>query len=203
MTTSTRRYAGRPAADRARERRARLLEAALEIIGSDGFAALTVDGVCAQAQLTKRYFYESFTDRDALVLCALDDLFDAIADGIRRVVAGTEPGPARARAVVEHLVAALADDPRRARLYVECTAQDVLRARRTRAIDDFTRLVCDEVFEFEGPRRRSVDRRLAARVVVSGTTDVVTGWLDGTVRCSRRTLVETIVALGQGAVTAL
>src|SRR5258705_353216 len=60
-----RRYAGASADERRDERRARLLAAGLDALGTDGHRATTVRGVCARARLTPRYFYESFDDLDA------------------------------------------------------------------------------------------------------------------------------------------
>ena len=44
---------------RGRTRQA-LMDAALDLVATDGVAAVTVRGVCAQARLNDRYFYESF-----------------------------------------------------------------------------------------------------------------------------------------------
>jgi AcrR family transcriptional regulator len=39
---------------------------------ADGMAGLTMTAVCASAGLTERYFYESFHDREALLVAVLD-----------------------------------------------------------------------------------------------------------------------------------
>ena len=68
MPVARRPYGGVSAEDRVAARRTRLLEATLAIIGEHGVAAVTVDLICSEAQLGKRYFYESFTDRDTLLV---------------------------------------------------------------------------------------------------------------------------------------
>ena len=51
-------YRGVDAADRLASRRARLLEAGLDILGSDSDPSeLTVRGICRQSGITSRYFY--------------------------------------------------------------------------------------------------------------------------------------------------
>ncbi len=85
-------YRGIPADARVAERRARLLAAALDEIAGGGVAALSVRAICARAGLTRRYFYESFGDLDALLLAAFDDLHGEIADAI---VAALAPSAAR------------------------------------------------------------------------------------------------------------
>ena len=73
-------YRGVDAADRLAERRARLLEAGLDILGSDSdLSELTVRGICRQAGVTARYFYESFTDKDDLVASVYDWVIADIA----------------------------------------------------------------------------------------------------------------------------
>jgi AcrR family transcriptional regulator len=60
-------YAGKEAGARLAERRKKLLAAGIQLIGRHGFAAMTIDAVCAEAGLTKRYFYESFANREELL----------------------------------------------------------------------------------------------------------------------------------------
>lgn len=63
----TRSYEGRSAEDRRAERRTHLLEAGIRLIGRDGYAAASLNAICAEAGLTKRYFYESFDSVEALL----------------------------------------------------------------------------------------------------------------------------------------
>ncbi len=53
-------WRGVPRDERVQERRARLLEAGLEVFGTVGARHATVSAVCQAAGLTQRYFYESF-----------------------------------------------------------------------------------------------------------------------------------------------
>ncbi|HET9877585.1 MAG TPA: TetR/AcrR family transcriptional regulator, partial [Mycobacterium sp.] len=73
-TSSVRPYAGVDAADRLAARRARLLEAGLGLLGADRpqRTELTVRGICREAGLTARYFYESFADKDEFVSAVFD-----------------------------------------------------------------------------------------------------------------------------------
>ncbi len=71
VSSATRRhsgqYAGKTASARSRERRARLLDAAIRLFGRDGFSATSIDAICAEAGLTKRYFYAAFSSREELL----------------------------------------------------------------------------------------------------------------------------------------
>src|ERR1700677_1447709 len=89
-TTNARPYGGVDAADRLATRRARLLEAGLDLLGGGDAAELTVRGVCRQAGVAARYFYESFADKDELVGAVFDWV---VAD----LAATTQPAVATAR----------------------------------------------------------------------------------------------------------
>ncbi|HEY4795002.1 MAG TPA: TetR family transcriptional regulator, partial [Mycobacterium sp.] len=77
--TSARPYGGVDAADRLATRRARLLEAGLDLLGGDVAADLTVRGVCRQAGVAARYFYESFADKDEFVGAVFDSVIAELA----------------------------------------------------------------------------------------------------------------------------
>ena len=64
--TIGRRYGGVDPEERQRQRKARLIEAALAVFGEKGYHPSTVRDVCKQAKLTSRYFYESFDSMEAL-----------------------------------------------------------------------------------------------------------------------------------------
>lgn len=61
-------YAGESPDERVLRRRKQFLEAGLELFGSIGYRATTVRILCKQAKLTDRYFYESFTSTEDLLV---------------------------------------------------------------------------------------------------------------------------------------
>jgi AcrR family transcriptional regulator len=113
---------GRTLAERRQERRDALLASALELFGTKGYAATSVEHICRHANVSTRNFYEEFDNRVA-VLSALDE---QIAEQALQALisADVEPGPdlvvRRARARVAALVHAFVDDPHVARvMFVE------------------------------------------------------------------------------------
>lgn len=191
-------YGGVSAIERVATRRASLLESCRTVIGRDGVAAVTVEAVCAESALGKRYFYESFTTREEMLLAVADGFYDDLLVRMRAAIADLPQGD-RARPVVETLVAALGGDQRLARLYVESPATPVLAERRHRAIDDYTRFVAEDVLPASAADARSQARhRLATRLLVAGTTDLVAGWLSGEVNADADDVVEAIAAVGAG-----
>ena len=94
-TPPGRRYGGADPTQRRERRRAALIAAGLDAFGTDGYANVSVKGICDLAGLTQGYFYESFTDRAALLVAVYDDCVDfvraATVDAAAEI-AGAAPG---------------------------------------------------------------------------------------------------------------
>ncbi len=88
-------YRGLAPDERRAQRRAALIDAAIETYGERGYRASTVKGVCAAAGLTERYFYESFESSEALLMACYHhvnaQLFMQIAEAAE--AAGARHGP--------------------------------------------------------------------------------------------------------------
>ncbi len=67
-------YGGRSAQERRQDRRARLLAAALDLFGTDGFPSTTIERLCAVANIATRSFYEEFASREDLLRTVYDEL---------------------------------------------------------------------------------------------------------------------------------
>ncbi|HEX4357257.1 MAG TPA: TetR/AcrR family transcriptional regulator [Pseudonocardia sp.] len=196
MTGVVRPYRGVSADERRTERRQRLVTACLDLVGEGGVAAVTAQAVAERAGLTRRYFYESFTDRDAVLVDALDGMFGTLREDIRAALGTAGDAPLdRARATIELLIATM-DDARVARLYVEAPGHPALRARREQAIHSYTRLLAEEVLRLPRDDPRT---ELAALILVAGITEAVTSWLAGRIPLGREELIEQIVQVSLAA----
>jgi len=194
MTTVVRPYKGVSAEERRAERRARLIQACLEVVGAEGILGTSAERVCAEAQLTKRYFYESFPDRDALLLAAADELFATLRERMEQELPRNHSRRERTHAVLTVLIDTLSGDPRLARLYVESPGNPVLLARREQAITSFTEFAATAVLSDDGSAP-DPGRLLATRVLTAGITDVITSWLAGTLDADRDAIIETLERL--------
>jgi AcrR family transcriptional regulator len=197
------RWAGVPAADRKAARRDLLLDAALELLGTEGWRATTVRGVCQAARLNPRYFYESFEDIDALIVALYDRLMRELAAQLLAAVdAAGDDRRAQVRAAVECTVRFVDDDRRRGRvLYVEALGNEALNRRRVETGLAVVEAVERDAAERHGPLPRGAPTgRLGAAVVVGGFSEVLVAWLDGRIKMSRQRLIEEatelFVALG-------
>jgi AcrR family transcriptional regulator len=186
-------YRGVAAEERRAERRARLLDAALELVGGGGWQAATVRGVCAQAGLTTRYFYESFATRQALVIALFDAVTEEAAVRVLTAVA-TAPDDAerKAHAAVGTFVDLLVEDPRKARVaFAETQGDDALTQRRRDGLRMFARLTAEQALDFYGAPA-DVDRivQLTATLLAGGLSELLMAWLDGDVEATRDELVD-------------
>jgi AcrR family transcriptional regulator len=207
-TRAATRWAGVPAADRVAERRTLLLDAGLELLGTEGWAGTTVRAVCQRARLNPRYFYESFDDLDALVVALYDRLVDELRREVREAVdaAGDDPR-AQVRAAVETTTRYVDEDRRRARvLYVEALGNEALNRRRLETGFAIAGFVERDAADRHGPPPSGEQvGRITAAVLVGGLSELLVAWLDGRIPVTREQLVddatELFVALGDAAAT--
>lgn len=191
-------YGGVPADQRRAERRARLIEAGLDLAGTDGWQAATVRAVCARAKLTPRYFYESFENRDALLLAIFDELAAEAAERVLvAVTAAPEEAEAKSRAAVAAFVDLLVEDPRKTRiLFAEAMGHEALIRRRLDVLKMFAGLIADQARAFYRPPRgseRLVDT--TAFLLAGGLAELLIAWLDGDLESTRDELVDDVAAL--------
>jgi AcrR family transcriptional regulator len=190
-------YRGISAEERRAERRERLLDAALDDIGDVGLSGLTMKRVCARAGLTERYFYESFSDRDAL-LVALHDRVHAQVDLAIADALAVAPDDLleRFRALAGAVVAVLADDPRIGRTYREAAASDALREPQREATEQYAALLAALIraaHDLSDAHQPRLD--LLSHVLVSGLIVTIGSWLDGTIAVSRDELIDEMARL--------
>jgi AcrR family transcriptional regulator len=183
------RWAGVSPDDRRAERRTLLLDAAFELLGTEGWSGTTVRAVCQTAQLNNRYFYESFDDLDALVVALYDRLVEELRVAVGKAVANAGTTPADlVRATVESTVRFVDEDRRRGRvLYGEALGNEALNRRRLES--GFA--VADLIAAGASDRIHT----LSAGIVVGGFSELLMAWLDGRITVSRKQLIEDATAL--------
>jgi AcrR family transcriptional regulator len=191
--SATRVYAGATTAERHDARRERLLEAGLELLGTGGPNAATVRAVCAEANLTPRYFYESFAGLDALLVAVFKRITDELATEILKAVV-PPPGDshATARAAIAAGVETLTDDPRKGRiLFAEAIGSDALARLRRETLRGFAALVAAQGRAFYGVPD-STDRliEISSLMLVGGLAESFAAWLDGEVEATIEELID-------------
>lgn len=179
-SATARSYGGISAEDRRAERRTRLLAAAREVWGESGLSAVTVRGVCKQAGLIDRYFYEHFAGRDELLAAVADQLREELLSVL--VQSGlTADGTAedRLRAALGAFLQAIADDRRIHRIIAsDFQAVPVLAQRRREVLATITDLVVQNVPDALPGDYDPEALRRAALFITGGVNQLIETWLD-------------------------
>ncbi|MBE9373776.1 TetR/AcrR family transcriptional regulator [Saccharopolyspora sp. HNM0983] len=194
-STSSRVYGGLSGEQRRSERHALLVEAGLNLLGAEEDPKLTVRGACSEAGLVTRYFYESFADRDELVIAVFDRVVSEVAAAALRAIEDVPDLHDRARAGLGAIVGSIAEDPRRGRLlFSSALNSPVLVTRRARSTRMFVQLLREQARSTYGTQE---DPRadLLADFLVGGLAQVLSAWLSGTLDTSQEEIVERCAAL--------
>jgi AcrR family transcriptional regulator len=199
-------------AERVAARRARFIEAGIELFGTQGFRGATVRGICAAAGLTDRYFYESFASLEALLAEVYRTLKDGLAKRLTEESFGAEGWHGDEAAVERQVTAAYeiwfdtVRDARFARiLLVEVLGvspgMDALYEASAR---DMAALVLTPLSVTRPAIRLSKARReLLGRALVGAGLQVAKMWMTGGYKLARRDVVRTCVLVATGTLAAL
>jgi AcrR family transcriptional regulator len=199
-------------------RRRRLLEVGFELLGGQGSAAVTVRSVCRHAKLTDRYFYESFADRDELLVAVYDvvaeEARDVLASAVARAASRATPGPRRpeviARAAVVAFLGLLTGDPRKGRVLLLAPMTDAtLSAHAVGLMPMFAELIRVQLAAAGDDSAASTDdggssgarsepplqERMTATALIGALSNLFVRWLDGTLAATEQQLTDYCVRL--------
>jgi AcrR family transcriptional regulator len=120
-----RRIRGRTLAERRAERHEAMLAAGLDLFGTKGYAATTVEEVCRRAYVSSRNFYEEFDNRLGLLVAVGERIVAAAFGAWTAIGTPGDTAAATLRRRVSALVHTLVDDPRVTRVaFIETVAID-------------------------------------------------------------------------------
>lgn len=176
-------YAGRSMEELKAERRERLLNASFIIVGSEGYARLSVDRVCVAARVATRHYYEHFQGREAL----LHSLYDRLEGELWQVVtrALTEPGVEygeRTGTAIRSFVNYCLSDPRRARIIClesvgVSAGMETRRRRLTRRFAELIQQVSQQLAS--SGELPAADYRIPGIALVGATYELLVEWIAG------------------------
>lgn len=195
VVTSTRPYRGIKPDDRRAERRGRLLDAGLSILGSEAEPeAATVRGVCRQSGVSARYFYESFSDRDDFVGAVYDWVIADLAATTQAAVTAAPPRE-QARAGMANIVRSIAGDARVGRLLFSAELADSVVVRKR---DESTTLLAMLLVQYVGQTLRVPEDEhieATAHFTVGGVGQAVSAWLGGRIAMTADELIDHLASL--------
>ena len=173
---------GRTLEERRQERREALLDAALEVFGTKGYASSSIEEICRLAYVSSRDFYAEFANREALLGALGEQITINIYVALTDVT--VDDGPhlerRRTRARIEQIVRALVDDPRVARIAIveSVGISEEYEARRRQAhhlyADWIQRYVGAEL-EAKGVAERQ--QRALALALVGAVNELIVDWI--------------------------
>jgi AcrR family transcriptional regulator len=180
-------------------RRGRLLAAGLELFGTQGYLRTTIDQVCAEAGLTKRYFYESFRSCEDLLGALVRSLWlEATQRGMAGVEAAQGGPESRIRQGIGAVVGYYTDDIRRGRVaFLESVGiSDRIEGYRREFIGMFAALLQGYAAELLGELVPPEEvMRLNAGAFVGAGSELVTEYLLGGLTISPAALADYLTSL--------
>ncbi len=150
--------------------------------------------ICVQAGLTERYFYESFSARDGLLLALVDEIAEQVRAAVLAALRETEgDAEARARAAFSAFAALLTEDPRKGRAaIIESSTLPALRQRRHELFGDFAALVVTQAQALFGPAALPAPQdEIGALLLVGGLGELLTAWLQDETSAEVEDIVDT------------
>ncbi len=193
-------YLGKSAEERITERRRRLIDTAFELLSSDGWKQVTIDKLCRQAKLNKRYFYESFSNLDELAVAVVNELSSALVNiGIEAALEAQKKGLPTddlARNVIGAVIKYLTDDPNRARvLFTEISDSPQAMAHRKVTINRLAQVLSAYGHQHHNAPDTFPIAELGSALLVGGSIEAILRWLDGNINMSREAFIDDLAAL--------
>lgn len=177
---SGRTYGGLTAEQRTAARRERLIDAGIEVIGTDGYRAASVRGVIRASGLGERYFYENFSDLDDLLVAIAERIHEEVMTETLLAIVGAGDDPLdQIRTGIDAFVRAITRDPRKARIkLLEMSgAGEIVQQRRRegmRAIADVIALRSPAISDDRG-----LDPNTITLGLVGAVNELTIDWFTG------------------------
>jgi AcrR family transcriptional regulator len=152
--------------------RERMLLAVAEAVAEQGYPATTVADVIARARLSRRTFYEHFSDKEECFLAAYDTVVEQLLEAVRHAYEQADGWTQKVHDGLRMFLTSLAAEPAFARMCIVevVAAGPEARARRDAAMRVFVDFL--EPGREEAPKGVTVPA-LAGEMVVGGLYEVI------------------------------
>jgi AcrR family transcriptional regulator len=192
-------YGGVTGEQRIAERRRKLIEAGMNLFGSPDSGLVRVKDVVTEAGLTERYFYESFSDLDALFDAVLELANETVERAVNAaVVNAPDDNFSRMSIVMRTTTDTLAEDPRMIRvIFIEALGKGGrVGARRNelllRAAENFYRWSGTDMGDFDSS---PIDTRMKTFAVAGAASELLISWAEGLLDTTAGQLADFLVGL--------
>jgi len=200
IANAPRRYRGVTAEERQSRRRERVLEAGLEVFGTQGYAASSVRSISAAAGLNSRYFYESFAGKEDLLIAVYEAIMFEIGLAVSEATAKESTIEAQARAGLRAGWMIMTADRRKARVVaieVVGVSDRLERLRRERR-HAFAELVVENALAAargDVSVRLRLNPVLVSRALMGGVVEILVDWINGDIDVSADEIADNFARL--------
>ena len=134
------------------ERRAQLLESALEVFVAQGYHAAAMDDIAENAGVSKPVLYQHFPGKLDLYLALLDQAVDKVIDGTREALESTDDNKQRVAATMHAFFSYVASEQGEFRLVFESdlTNEPAVRERIDRVTRECSDLIAHVIHDDTG-----------------------------------------------------
>ena len=175
-------YGGASANQRSAERRIKLMDAGLKVIGDVGYNAATIRAICAEAGLTERYFYESFENSEDLLCAVYSRIIENTKQRAQSALLTAKRAPeAMARAVLSQYFE-ICRDPHVARimLFEILGVSPRVDKLYRQAMEDFAELIRSSVQMNERVQHlQKLDQGMLSAALVGAVVQIAMRWVLG------------------------
>jgi AcrR family transcriptional regulator len=196
-------YGGEKLTERTARRRQQFMDAGLQIFGTTGYRSATVRLLCKQADLTDRYFYESFDTTEDLLIAVYQQQFDKLQQAVMAQLLSAAPDSdvmSTVRAGLDTLYD-MAAQPCVARVcWLEVLGVSPrVDAAYTRTFDGFADLVVGFARQrFPQWQIDDDEARMLGLALIGAVSQTVTHWVLGHYREPKQTLLKAAARVFEG-----
>lgn len=174
-------YAGQSADERDALRRARLLDATRELIGTEGYAATTIERICSTASVSTRHFYLLYASKEAVFIDLYDTMISRSIDATMSFWQESEGRPMRDRvpaALIAYVRPFLADPPAARILFVEAMGVSPALERKRQDVRELLVAFVERVGADAVARGEVADRdfRFLSLALIGAAIAIVQDW---------------------------
>ena len=132
-----------------RERRAQLMQSALEVFVAQGYHAAAMDDIADRAGVSKPVLYQHFPGKLDLYLALVDSACDTVIENCRAALASTSDNKLRVQAAMRAFYDYVASDGGAFRLVFESdlTSEDAVRQHLDRVTTECAAMIAEVIHE--------------------------------------------------------
>ncbi|HTW41799.1 MAG TPA: TetR/AcrR family transcriptional regulator [Solirubrobacteraceae bacterium] len=184
--------------ERREQRREQLLDAGLELFGTEGYAGSSIRAISAAASLNSRYFYESFSSREDLLYHVYQRAVQDVASAVIAATASQQTVEDQAREGLRASWEVLTGDRRKARvivLEVVGVSERLERVRRENRHAMADILLRNALSLAGAGVELRMDPVLTARALIGASMEVLVDWIHGDLDISKEEIVEQLTRM--------